>query len=282
MDDHGRRRRFRDILASGGVIAPSVADPIFARLVQDCGFQLMHLAGNVMHRSLLLPDQSMVTMTEMAHRARTIVEALDIPLLVDGETGYGGPEQTARAVREFERAGAAGIRFEDSLFGANGISVMGTGGVTPVPEMVDKIKAAADARSDADLVLMVRCDARPVEPVEQILERTAAYVAAGADAIGVTLSDAEELRRVGASPPAPLVNPWPRAGVNTAAEFFGMGYRVALMTSNVYLAGLAAARTMLVQLREMGSLDAYFASVPDLEPVRRWYADLGFRPTQPF
>src|ERR671922_71431 len=90
-----------------------------------------------------------VTISEMAQRAGTIAEVLDIPVLVDGETGYGGPLQTARAVRAFERAGVAGIRFEDSQFGENGIDA-----VRPpisVSEMVEKIKAAADARTDSAL-----------------------------------------------------------------------------------------------------------------------------------
>ena len=157
-------------------MAPSAPDPMFARLIQDCGYKLFHLAGNGMHRSLVLPDCSMVTMTEMAHRAGTIAEVLDIPMLVDGETGYGGPLQTARAVRDFERAGVAGIRFEDSMFGQNGIDDVRP--PVPVVEMADKIKAAADARTDKALVLVVRCDARAVESRDQVLQRIGAYVEA--------------------------------------------------------------------------------------------------------
>ncbi len=261
MDDHAKRLCFREILnGRAGVIAPSAPDPMFARLVQDCGYKLFHLAGNGMHRSLVLPDCSMVTMTEMTQRAGTIAEVLDIPLLVDGETGYGGPLQTARAVRAFERAGVAGIRFEDSNFGENGID-----GVHPpvsVSDMVDKIKAAVDARTDSVLVLAVRCDARTNETREQVVDRIGAYVDAGTDAIGLHLTDAEDHKWFGTAASVPLINPWPRAGIDTMAEFFALGYKVALVTSSVSMAALAAARTMLLELKNSGRQDNYFAGTP--------------------
>lgn len=283
MNDHDKRLRFREILASSdGIVAPSVPDPIFARLVQDCGYQLMHLAGNGMHRSLILPDESIVTMTEMAQRANTIAEVLDIPLMVDGETGYGGTRQTARAVCAFERAGASGIRFEDSLFGANGINTMGRAGIHTVAEFVDKIQAAVDARTDESLVLVIRVDSLSVESTDQVMERAAAYVEAGADAINFHVSSKEDHQEVAARATFPLLQPWPRGGINNVNDLFAMGCKVALMTSYVHLAGLAAARTMLLELHESGKVEDYFATVPDFAPVRRWYEDLGFRSTQPF
>ena len=282
MNDHDKRLRFREILAAPhGSIAPSAPDPMFGRLIQDCGFPLMHLAGNGMHRSLLLADRSLVSMTEMVDRAATIARVLDIPLMADGETGYGGPEQTARSVQLFERAGVAGIRFEDSLFGDNGIGRMGgAGGVETVEGMVDKIKAAVDARTDESLVIVVRCDSRRNESLPQFKERMAAYVEAGVDALGVGLPNVEEYRDIGSNPPAPLVNPWPRNGIDSTDELFALGFKVALMTSFVNLAALAAARTMLLNLRETGRVDEYFAEVDGYPEIRRWYEDLGFRPTQ--
>lgn len=283
MNDHDKRLRFREILAAPqGSIAPSAPDPMFGRLIQDCGYPLMHLAGNGMHRSLLLADRSLVSMTEMVERAATITRGLDIPLMADGETGYGGPEQTARSVQLFERAGVAGIRFEDSLFGDNGISNRGSAGITSVDAMVDKIKAAADARTDDSLVIVIRCDSRAAEPLERFKERMAAYVAAGADALGVGLPNVDEYREIGANPPAPLVNPWPRAGINSTDELFSLGFKVALMTSFISLAALSAARTMLLNLRQTGRVDGYFADIDGYPEVRHWYEDLGFRPTKPF
>ncbi len=281
MEDHNKRLRLRELLkASDGIIAPSAPDPMFARLVEDCGYRLFHLAGNGMHRSRVLPDCSMVTMTEMVERANSIAEVLTIPTLVDGETGYGGPLQTGRAVRAFERAGVAGIRFEDSVFGQNGIFAERP--TVTVAEMVDKIKAMADARTDTAMILAVRCDSRAAESREQVLERIDAYVSAGIDAIGVHLSDAEEHKWFGANVAVPLMNPWPRAGINTMAEFFALGFKVALVTSSVSMAALAAARTMLLELKNSGGQDNYFAGVDGFAEVRDWYRDLGFRATKRF
>src|SRR5687767_14267806 len=199
---------------------------MFARLVQDCGYQLLHLAGNGMHRSMMLADESLVTMTEMAERGGAIAEVLDVPLMVDGETGYGGPTQTARATRLFEKAGAAGTRLEDSLFGFNGIHRMGVDGITPVQDMCDKIKAVVDTRTDQDFVLVIRCDVLPMESLEQMRDRFAAYREAGADAVGVTVREKSDLVWVGANVPKPLVNPWPRAGVSNANDMFAYGYQI--------------------------------------------------------
>src|SRR5436189_5728493 len=118
----------------------------------------MHIAGNGMHRMMFLADEGLVTMTEMADRGRAVSEVLDIPLLLDAETGYGGPVQTARATRLFERAGVSGMRIEDGLEGQSGINRTGESGITPIEQICDKIKAAVDARNDEGFVITIRCD----------------------------------------------------------------------------------------------------------------------------
>jgi len=135
MNDHDKRLRFREILAgTSGVIAPGAAEPLFAKLVQDCGYPAVHASGNAIHKQFVLPDSGVITMTELAQRAANIAVAVDIPLIVDGETGYGGPAQTARSLQLFERAGAAAVRFEDSVFAKSGHGVAGKEGVTPISE----------------------------------------------------------------------------------------------------------------------------------------------------
>jgi len=254
MNDHEKRLNLREILiGSVGVLAPGASDPLMAKLVQDCGYPVVHMSGNAIHKSLALPDSGLVTMTEVAHRTASISESVDIPLIVDGETGYGGPDQTARALRLFERAGAAAVRFEDSAFGKSGHGVAGKEGVTPISIMTDKIKASVDARTDESLVLIIRCDTRACEPLAQIQERLGAYVEAGADAVGVHLSDVNELRLIGSHSPAPLVSLWPRT-LMTVYDFLSMGYKIALMPSSVLVAAVAAVRMMLVELKEKGTV----------------------------
>jgi len=275
MKDHEKRLRLRKILAgSAGVTAPGTAEAVFARLVQDCGYPVVHLSGNAIHKSLALPDSGLITMTEVAQRTASISESVDIPLIVDGETGYGGPDQTGRALRLFERAGAAAVRFEDSAFGTSGHGFAGKEGVTPISTMTDKIKAAVDARTDESLVLIARCDTRACEPFAQIQERLGAYVEAGADAVGVHLSDVNELRLIGAHSPAPLVSLWPRT-LMTVYDFLSMGYKIALMPSSVLVAAVAAVRMLLVELREKGTERQYFGRLPEFEKINHWYHALG-------
>ena len=273
MTDQQKRACLRQILAdANGAIAPGIADPIFARLVEDCGFRAIHLSGNAIHKNFCLPDSNVVTITEVAQRAAHIAEATNIPLIVDGGTACGAIELLQRTVGLLERAGAAAIRFEDSSVhrtgdGAESVSVARRDAI------VDSIKAATDARSDSSLTLIMRCDARPKETLAQVHERLAVYIEAGADAIGVQLSDVEDFRQTAANVSAPLVTMWPRS-LMTAAEFLHMGFRIALMPSSVSLAAIGAVRTMLSQLRESGTEREYFTRQKDFADTERWYKEL--------
>jgi 2-methylisocitrate lyase-like PEP mutase family enzyme len=274
MTDQQKRARLREVFADPtGAIAPGVTDALFARLAQDCGYAAVHLSGNAIHKNLCLPDRNLLTVTQIAQRAGQISEATDIPLIVDGGPACVDPLALARSVRLFERAGAAAIRFEDALLNEYGAPA-GDLAIAPLALMVDRIKAAADARRDPAVTLIARCDSRPKEPLAQVQDRLAAYVAAGADAVGVQLSDIADFRRIGKSPPAPLVSMWPRP-LMSAFEFVELGFRIALMPSSVPLAALNGAREMLLQLKRTGADRGYFADQTEFSQTDRWYKNLG-------
>jgi 2-methylisocitrate lyase-like PEP mutase family enzyme len=216
-----------------------------------------------------------LTVTEIASRASQIADAADLPLIVDGGPAAQDTNAIARAMRSLERAGAAAIRFEDS-YGDELFSKADEVAVLPKSLMVDRIKAAVDAREDSSLVLIARCDARCSEPLAQVQERLSAYAEAGADAIGVQLSAAEEFRDIGARSGAPLVSLWPKARM-TVFEFLHLGFRIALMPSSISLAALAAAKEMLLELKETGTERDYFSRQKNVREVERWYRDLHMR-----
>lgn len=274
MTDNQKRIRLREILADPkGAIAPGVVDALFAKLSQDCGYEVVHLSGNAIHKNFGLPDRNLLSVEKICQRVGQIAEATDIPVIVDGGSIKVETAALGRAVKQFERAGAAAIRFEDSLvneYGARSEDLV----IASVPDVVGRIKAAADARADVATALIVRCDARPKESLQQIQERIEAYAKAGADAVGVQLSDTQDFRRIGANPPAPLVSLWPR-GSMTVREFLQLGFRVALMPSTIAVAALAAAREMLLDLRERGTERDYFARVKELAEIERWYRGVG-------
>jgi 2-methylisocitrate lyase-like PEP mutase family enzyme len=274
MTDQQKRARLRELFTDPkGALAPGVTDALFARLAQDCRYAAVHLSGNAVHRNFCLPDRNLLNVTQIAQRAAQISEAAEIPLIVDGGPACIEPLALVRAVKFYERAGAAAIRFEDGMLNEYGAPAEDLT-IAPQSLMIDRIKAAADARRDQSLVLIVRCDSRPKESLTQVQDRLAAYTKAGADAVGVQLDDAEDFRRIGAAPPAPLVSMWPRP-LMTAFEFFKCGFRVALMPSSVPLAALTAAREMLIQLRETGVDRDYFAGQKEFSQTDRWYKNLG-------
>jgi 2-methylisocitrate lyase-like PEP mutase family enzyme len=273
MNDQQKRARLRDILADpNGVIAPGVTDALFARLVQDCGYGAAHLSGNAIHKNFCLPDRNLLTVTEIAQRVGQISEATDIPLIVDGGPASVQTDALVRAVKLYERAGAAAIRFEDSYLDAraNAEEVNFVGASL----MADRIKAAADARANPSLVLIARCDTRPQESLDQVRERLALYVAAGADAVGVQLSDDEDFRQIGANAPAPLVSLWPKTQMS-AFEFFRLGFRIALIPSSLPLAATTAAREMLLDLKQSGMDRDYFGKQKEFTKTETWYKNLG-------
>ena len=146
--------------------------------------------------------------------------------------------------------------------------------IAPIAEVVERIKAAVDARRDPSLVLIARCDSRPKESLNQVHERLAAYAEAGADAVGVQLTDVEDFRQIGANAAAPLVTLWPKAKLN-ASDYFAMGFRIALTPSSIPLAATTAAREMLIELRQDGNDRAYFARQEEHAATENWYKQLG-------
>ena len=274
MRDREKRARLREIFAGPkGIIAPGVTDALFAQLAQDCGYAAVHLSGNAIHKNFCLPDRNLLSVTQIAQRAAQIAEAAEIPLIVDGGPACIETEALARAVKLYERAGAAALRFEDALLNEYGAPVESLA-IAPLQLMVERIKAAADARKDETLVLIARCDSRPKESLSQVQERLAAYVEAGADAVGVQLNETEEFRLIGTAAPAPLVSMWPRARLNVF-DFIEMGYRVALMPSTVPLAAITAARELLLELKRSGRDQDYFARQREFSDSESWYRNLG-------
>lgn len=277
MTDQQKRARLREILAaSKGAIAPGVTDALFARLVQDCGYSAAHLSGNAIHKNFCLPDRNLLTITQIAQRVGQISEASDIPLIVDCGTICLERAALTRTVKSYERAGAAAIRFEDSLVNEYGAPAEDLA-VAPLLVVVDRIKAAADVRTDSSLVLIARCDSRPKESLDQVRERLAAYAEAGADAIGVQLANPDDFRHIGAHAPAPLVSLWPKAHMN-AFEFLQMGFRIALMPSSLSLAALGGARDLLLELKQTGNDREYFAKRNSSAETEVWYKTLGSTP----
>jgi len=174
------------------LVAPGVHDCLTARIIQDQGFNALYMTGYGTSASMLgKPDVGLLTLTEMTWRVSRISEAVDIPLIADGDTGYGNAVNVARTVREYEKAGASCIQLEDQVAPKKCGHMTGRE-IISSEEMAGKIKAACDARYDDNFLIMARTDARTGFGINEAIERGRAYADAGADILFIESPESEE------------------------------------------------------------------------------------------
>src|SRR5215510_8547119 len=176
------RRAFRALLTPGAaVVLPGVSNALAARVVADLGFPAAYITGaGIANTYLGIPDNGLVTVTELAAHVAAIREIFPGPLMVDADTGFGNAMNMIRTVKLLERAGADAIQIEDQVFPKRCGHFDGKE-VIAAAEMVAKVMAAADARSDRDLIIVARTDAIAVEGFEPAIARAHQYREAGAD-----------------------------------------------------------------------------------------------------
>ena len=179
------------------ILVPGAYDAFSAKILKQAGFKVLYMTGSGVTASLTgMPDVGILTMMEMVNQARNIVNAVDLPLICDADHGYGNPVNVIRTVKEYERAGVAGIHIEDQVAPKKCGHFEGKQ-IVPAEEMVKKIEAAIYAREDNDFFLIARTDARSVKGLDEALERAHLYVKAGADMIFVeSPQSVEELRAI--------------------------------------------------------------------------------------
>jgi 2-methylisocitrate lyase-like PEP mutase family enzyme len=199
----GQRLR-RDLTPGAAAITPGAANAIAARLIEAAGFPALEVTGAGVTNSYLgFPDVGLITLTELASNVAAMRDAVEIPLLVDADTGFGNAVNVRRTVRVLERAGGNLIQIEDQVFPKKCGHFEGKQ-VISRDEMVQKIKAAVDARHDEDTLILARTDARAIEGLDAALERMAAYREAGADIMFVEApASVEELAQIPKALPGP-------------------------------------------------------------------------------
>ncbi|RPJ11982.1 MAG: oxaloacetate decarboxylase [Deltaproteobacteria bacterium] len=198
---------FRKLMLNKEIfVIPGCHDALSAKIVELVGFKAVTMGGYAASAaSLAKPDVSLLTLTEYVNIARNIVQAVDLPLFVDGDTGHGNVTNVGRTVRVFENAGVAALFIEDQVFPKRCGHMEGKQ-IIPTAEMVAKVKAAVDARVDEDLVIMARTDAIAVYGVDDAIERANLYREAGADLIFVEAPrSVEEMRRINTNVDAPTL-----------------------------------------------------------------------------
>jgi 2-methylisocitrate lyase-like PEP mutase family enzyme len=253
-----QRKALRERIASGElIVAPGVFDGLSASLVGRIGFAAGYLTGaGVAASGFGLPDLGLVTLTEMAERARILVRALgDVPLIADADTGYGAELNTVRTVREYESAGVAAIQLEDQAFPKK-CGHLPDKELIPAEEFVRKLRAALDARTDPDLVVIARTDARGPLGLDAAIDRANQYAEAGADVIFVEAPQSiEEIERISKEVPTPLLVNLVLGGLTpleSTERLAELGFAIAIHPS---LPLASAAWAMLSGLAELAGVD---------------------------
>ena len=211
---------------------PGAYDALSAKLVQRAGFPAVYLTGaGLANGAFGVPDIGLVSVTEMREQIARIADVVSIPLVVDGDTGFGNAINTARTVRHFERAGASAIQLEDQVFPKKCGHFSGKA-VIPTAEMVQKLHAATDARSSEDFLIIARTDARATSGLDEALDRAAAYKQAGADILFIEAPRTkEELEIIGSKATGPLLANMVEGAltpITPVAELESMGFTMVL------------------------------------------------------
>jgi 2-methylisocitrate lyase-like PEP mutase family enzyme len=273
--------QLRALLDSGELlVAPGVFDGLSAHLTRRIGYRAAYLTGaGVAASGFGLPDIGLVTQTEMLERTRVIVRALgDVPLIADADTGYGAAINVARTVREFEAAGVAAIQLEDQVFPKKCGHLAGKR-VIETDEFVRKLAAAVDARTDPDLVLIARTDARAPLGLDEAIDRANAYAEAGADVVFIEApQDTDEIERIAKDVDAPLLLNLVIGGltpIESAERLQQLGFAIAIHPSHALR---ASALAMLESLAGLAGADVS-SLIPDsperffdLVGLREWTA----------
>ena len=255
------KRSIADIWAArAGTIVPGAPNALFARIIEDLGYEAVYVTGaGIANMHLGAPDIGLTTVTEVANIVACIADAVSIPLIVDADTGFGNRLNCYRTVRLLERAGASALQLEDQVFPKKCGHFAGKA-VIPASDMVDKLKAALDARVDANMKIIARTDARAITSMNEALDRAAAYIEAGADATFVEApTSLEELALIPQRLEAPQIANMvfggltPEPGQKAMAD---MNYAMVLYANAALQTAIKAVTESLTSLRDTGSLAA--------------------------
>ena len=253
-------QQLRSLLQKPGVIRSLGAHDIFtARLIETAGLETVFLGGFGTSASMLgLPDVGFITLTEMADAVRRMAQRVAIPVVADGDTGHGDLHNVVRTVREFERAGAAGILLEDQVAPKRCGHFAGKA-VIPAEEMILKYRAAIDARRDPNFVIIARTDARAIEGIAGAIDRANRYAEAGADVCFIEAPQSrEELERIPREVKHPLLVNMLTGGVTpilTVDELGKLGYKIVVCPIESLLVCGTAIQRLIQALLTRGRVD---------------------------
>ncbi|KND61730.1 Methylisocitrate lyase [Candidatus Burkholderia verschuerenii] len=255
-----RRAAFRErVNARNALLLPGAFNAMSARVAADLGFEALYITGaGVTNMSLGLPDLAFIGLTEIAEHTSRIRDAVDLPLIVDADTGFGNAVNVRHTVRTLERAGADAIQLEDQVMPKKCGHFAGKGVIT-TSEMVGKIRAAVDAREDPNFQIIARTDACAVEGFDAAIERARAFVDAGADILFIEAVETPEqiasLPKLLDAPQLINIVIGGKTPVTGRDELAQLGFSLVLYANTALQGAVRGMQTALSGLKQQGRLD---------------------------
>ena len=260
-----KRADFRAKLASGKLLQmPGAHEPIIARIVEEQGFDGIYISGGALSASMAMPDIGLTTLTEVTQRGRQIARVTDLPALIDLDTGFGETMNTARTIQECEELGIAGCHIEDQL-SPKRCGHLDNKIIIETDAMCQKIHAAINAKRDPNFLLMVRTDAKATEGMAATIERSKAYVQAGAEAIfPEALSTPQEYEAFRTAIDVPLlanITEFGKTPLYSKKQLEEFGYNIAIYPVSSLRIAMGAIETSYAALKEEGSLESQIGNM---------------------
>ena len=262
--------KFRKLLQQPGIIqAPGAYDCLTAKLIQQAGFPAVYMTGaGTSVAQLGYADLGLATMSDMISNAGSLADILDVPLIADADTGYGGILNVRRTIRQYERAGVAAIHIEDQEMPKR-CGHLDDKKVVSTEDMVQKIRAAVDARTDDDFTIIVRTDSIAVTGWEDAMNRCEEYIKAGADALFVeALRTPEEVEQVAKNISVPLLYNFVESGKSpllSASELEKFGFKIVIYPGSALLSVTHVVQKVMAQLKETGTTAHIMDTMVSLE-----------------
>ncbi len=271
-DDPGRTLK-RKLLERRALLVPGAANALAARIIADLGFEAMYVTGaGVTNTFLGIPDLGFISLPELAAHTSAMRDAVDLPLIVDADTGFGNALNVQHTVRVLERAGANAIQLEDQVMPKRCGHFAGKD-IVGADEMVSKVKAAVDARKSSDVLIVARTDARAKDGFEAAIERGRKFTEAGADVIFVEAPESiEEIRKIPQFLSAPQVINMVIGGktpVVDLAELHAMKFGMVLYANAALQGAITGMQAALKELKAHGRLDESSKSVTNFGERQR-------------
>jgi len=258
---------------------PGAFNAASALLIEDAGCAALYVSGAGLSAGCGLPDTGELTLEEVTALSSYITNAVKIPVIIDADTGFGGPDAVKKTVAALEGIGASAIQLEDQTFPKRCGHLPGKG-VIPAREFAKKIKAAIGARASRDFLIICRTDARAIAGIDDAIERANIYLDAGADAIfPEALASKKEFAQFAAFVDAPLIANMTEFGKTpyiTAREFGEIGYAAVLFPMTIFRASMKAAKDALTVLKTKGTQKGI---LKNLQTRAELYDLLGYEPS---